>query len=134
MGGWSGMAKAAWDGIVAIFHTAINSLIQMLNKIPGVDIETKFGAMPEVPGTDIGVNTMDGSAAAQKARDTINAAIPSLSPARPNAVPPGGLLTSIQNNSSSQNKGTHVENVNITNTKPMSPLELENMVAMSVGG
>ena len=134
MGGWSGMAKAAWDGIVAIFHKAINGLIEMLNKIPGVDIETRFGAMPEVPGTDIGVNSVDSAAAAQRAQQTINAAIPSLSPARPNAVPPGGLLTSIQNNNSSQNKGTHVENLNINNAKPMTPLELENMMAMSVGG
>ena len=134
MGGWSGMAKAAWDGIVAIFHTAINGLIEMLNKIPGVDIETRFGAMPEAPGTDIGVNTADSAAAAQRAQQTINAAIPSLSPARPNAVPPGGLLTSIQNNNSSQNKGTHVENLNINTAKPMTPLELENMMAMSVGG
>ena len=134
MGGWAGMAKAAWDGIVAIFHKAINGLIEMLNKIPGVDIETRFGAMPEVPGTDIGVNTVDSAAAAQRAQQTINAAIPSLSPARPNAVPPGGLLTSIQNNTSSQNKGTHVENLNINTAKPMTPLELESMVAMSVGG
>jgi TP901 family phage tail tape measure protein len=134
MGGWSGMAKAAWDGIVAIFHKSINNLIEMLNKIPGVDIETKFGAMPEVPGTDIGVNTVDGAAAAQKARDTINAAIPSLSPARPNAVPPGGLLTSIQNNNSSQNKGTHVETLNINTGKAMTPLELENMMSMAVPG
>ncbi|WP_223497592.1 phage tail tape measure protein [Pseudomonas sp. BF-R-16] len=134
MGGWSGMAKAAWDGIVAIFHTAINSLIEMLNKIPGVDIETKFGAMPEVPGTDIGVNTVDGSAAAQKAQQAINGAIPSLSPARPNAVPQGGLLTSIQNNNSSQNRGMHVEKVEIHNSKPMSQLEMENMVNMAVPG
>lgn len=134
MGGWAGMAKAAWDGIVAIFHTAINGLIEMLNKIPGVDIETRFGAMPEVPGTDIGVNTMDSAAAAQRAQQTINAAIPSLSPARPNAVPQGGLLTSIQNNNSSQNKGMHVEKVEIHNSKPMTSLEMENMVAMSVGG
>ncbi|QOU03817.1 phage tail tape measure protein [Pseudomonas fluorescens] len=134
MGGWAGMAKAAWDGIVAIFHTAINGLIEMLNQIPGVDIETRFGAMPEVPGTDIGVNTMDSAAAAQRAQQTINAAIPSLSPARPNAVPQGGLLTSIQNNNSSQNKGMHVEKVEIHNSKPMTSLEMENMVAMSVGG
>jgi hypothetical protein len=90
--------------------------------------------MPEVPGTDIGANTVDGAAAAQKAQQTINAAIPSLSPARPNAVPPGGLLTSIQNNNSSQNKGTHVETLNINTAKPMTPLELENMMSMAVPG
>lgn len=133
MGGWSGMAKAAWDGIVAIFHTAINNLIEMLNKIPGVDIETRFGAMPEVPGTDIGVNTVDATAAAQKAQQTINAAIPSLSPVRPNAVPQGGLLTSIQN-TQTQNRGMHVEKVEIHNSKPMTTLEMEDMVARSVAG
>ncbi len=53
---------------------------------------------------------------------------------RPNAVPPGGLLTSIQNNNSSQNKGTHVETLNINTAKPMTPLELENMMSMAVPG
>ena len=85
-------------------------------------------------GTAAGARFLYGAAAAQKAQQTINAAIPSLSPARPNAVPQGGLLTSIQNNNSSQNKGTHVENMNIHTAKPMTPLELENMMAMSVGG
>jgi hypothetical protein len=49
-------------------------------------------------------------------------------------VPPGGLLTKIQNNSSSQNKGVHVENITIQNSKQMNPLEMENMVSMAVGG
>lgn len=162
MGGWSAMAKGAWDSIVGVFYKAINSLIEMINSIPGVNIEARFGGMPEIPGVDAAVsaantasasqtingaipgmpkvpgvdaavrvaNTADASQTAQK---TINAAIPSLSPSRPTAVPRGGLLTSIQN-SSSQSKGTHVENVNIHTAKPMSPLELENMVAMGVGG
>lgn len=53
MGGWGSMARAAWDGIVGIFHKAINGLIAMLNSIPGVNIETTFGdvpAPPQVPG------------------------------------------------------------------------------------
>lgn len=53
MGGWGNMARAAWDGIVGIFHKAINGLIEMLNSIPGVNIETTFGAVPappQVPG------------------------------------------------------------------------------------
>ena len=58
----------------------------------------------------------------------------SLSPTRPEAVPRGGLLSSIQNNNQTQNKGTHVENINIRTDKPMTPLELENMMAMAVGG
>ncbi|WP_339538368.1 phage tail tape measure protein [Pseudomonas sp. RA_15y_Pfl2_54] len=134
VGGWSGMVKTAWDSIVSVFQKAINSLIELMNNIPGVNIEARLGDMPEVPGVDAATNAADTANAAQKAQQTINAAIPSLSPARPSAVPPGGLLTSIQNNNSSQNKGTHVENVNIHTGKPMSPLEMENMVAMAVGG
>lgn len=133
MGGWSGMAKAAWDGIVGIFQKAINSLIEMLNKIPGVNIEASLGDMPQIPGTGAAIKAADTANAAQKARQTINGAIPSLSPTRASAVPPGGLLTSIQN-TNNQNKGSPVENVNIYTSKPMTPLELENMVAMGVGG
>ncbi|AIS15525.1 tail protein [Pseudomonas chlororaphis subsp. aurantiaca] len=49
MGGWAGMAKAAWDGIVAIFQKAIDGVIELLNKIPGVNIETRFGDLPAAP-------------------------------------------------------------------------------------
>ncbi|MNZ84625.1 hypothetical protein D3C78_1033890 [compost metagenome] len=133
MGGWSSMAKGAWDSIVGVFYKAINSLVELINSIPGVNIEARFGGIPEVPGVDAAVSAANTAGAAQKAQQTINAAIPSLSPTRASAVPPGGLLTSIQN-TSSQNKGTHVENVNIHTAKPMTPLELENMVAMGVGG
>ncbi|MFC3939164.1 phage tail tape measure protein [Pseudomonas gingeri NCPPB 3146 = LMG 5327] len=134
MGGWAGMAKGAWDAIVQVFYKAINGLIEMLNKLPGVNIETRFGDLPELPGTDVAMGAAERAVSAQQAQQNINAAIPSLSPARPNAVPPGGLLTSIQNNNSSQNKGTHVENLNIHTGKPMTPLELENMMAMAVPG
>ncbi|AJO81040.1 phage tail tape measure protein [Pseudomonas sp. MRSN 12121] len=134
MDGWSGMAKAAWDSIVGVFTKAINGLIEMINSIPGVNIEARLGAMPEVPGIEAATSAADTANAAQKAQQTINAAIPSLSPTRPSAVPPGGLLTRIQNNTNNQNKGTHVENVNIHTGKAMTPLEMENMVAMAVGG
>lgn len=123
MGGWSGMAKAAWDGIVAIFHSAINGLIALLNKIPGVDIKAQFGELPAGPN-------LDSLEAAQRAQQTINDAIPSLSPSRAAAVPPGGLLTSIQNNST-QNKGTHVENQHIYTSKPMTTHELEGLMGMA---
>ncbi|WP_407728893.1 phage tail tape measure protein [Pseudomonas helleri] len=132
MGGWSGMAKAAWDSIANVFKQAINGLIDMMNKIPGVNIETRFGELPQVPGAEAAIRAADTASAADKAQQTINAAIPSLSPSRPTAVPRGGLLTSIQN-TSNQNQGTHVEKVEIHTAKPMSPLELENMLAMGVG-
>ncbi|NBF13535.1 phage tail tape measure protein [Pseudomonas sp. Fl4BN1] len=133
MGGWAGMAKGAWDAIVGVFYKAINSLIEMINTIPGVNIEARLGDMPTIPGAEQATSAADVASAAQKAQQTISAAIPSIAPTRPNAVPPGGLLTSIQN-TSNQNKGTHVENVNIHTGKAMTPLELENMMGMAVSG
>jgi len=129
MGGWGSMARAAWDGIVGIFHKAINGLIELLNKIPGVNIEASVGAMPDMPGSDAATLQAER---ARKAQQAINDAIPSLSPQRANAVPPGGLLTSIQN-TSNQNRGTHVEKVEIHTGKAISPLEIENMLQMAAG-
>lgn len=159
MGGWAGMAKAAWDSIAGIFSSAINSLIAMLNKIPGVEIDAQFGAMPEVPALDAtqppSTPAIDRAmrqalpsttpavpplvlapmpaAQAEQTQQRINDPLTGLSPQRANAVPPGGLLTSIQN-TNNQDKGTRVEKVEIHTGKAMSPLELENMLGMAVGG
>ncbi|WP_242196010.1 MULTISPECIES: phage tail tape measure protein [unclassified Pseudomonas] len=271
MGGWSNMASAAWDAIVNIFKSAISGLIEMLNKIPGVNIEAAFGDMPaapelptisapqveapllpqlvsapqqpiqapplvlapmpkapapvmptlealqppakapalvlapapmavapaiatpavlqppaqlpaqvlapvpkalapvaqpqtpkELPRTlpklvavppvqtpaPIGpqltipqplqtpplVTAPAPTEKAEQSQQRINGSVSSLSPKRPDAVPRGGFLASIQNNNQTQNKGTHVENVNIHTAKQMTPLELEGMLAMAVGG
>lgn len=163
-------AKAVWDGILwafanlspfALLGNALRGLIELLNKIPGVEIDTSFADLPSVPGgaeamsaanqasagvladTSIAdlpnvpggaeaMSAADQASAAQKAQQTINAAIPSLSPTGASAVPPGGLLTSIQN-TSSQNKGTHIEKMEIHTSKQMTQLELENMIEMSAG-
>ena len=200
--------KAVWDALLwafsnlspfAILGNALKGLIELLNKIPGVEIDTSFADLPDVPtvpqpqgaslpmpstpavdnalaqvmpkapmplmlaqapavevpaatiprvlvpeapmpATLAPVPVVVEQAAAmplqsergQQARQTINDAIPSLSPSRPSAVPPGGLLTSIQN-TNSLNKGTHVEKVEIHTSKPMTPMELENMMEMSSG-
>ncbi len=180
IGGWTGMASAAWDGIVRIFKDAISSLVEMLNKIPGVQIDAVFGDMPkapEIPGLEMPVPstpavdralqvakaplTMPVSvpqaatplvmaqAAAiapkvmtdslneqpEQARQRMSAGVGSLSPQRPVSVPQGGLLRTIQNTTNqTQNKGTHVETININTAKPMTPLEVENMMAMAVSG
>ena len=154
IGGWAGMASAAWDGIVAIFKGAINGLITMLNKIPGVQIDAAFGDMPkapEIPGIEVAQQPLAARPAlsvvpplvmaktsteqADEARQRMSASTTSLSPSRPTAVPQGGLLRSIQNtNNQTQNKGTHVETLNINTAKPMTPLEVENMMSMAVGG
>lgn len=232
MGGWGAMAQSAWDGIVAIFQKAISGLIDMLNKIPGVNIETTFGDVPtppnvpQIPGqaVPIGVTpmpapaltlpepralmtvqqeaplmaalptateppapvakvleqqpkTLPGAALApaaiapaaalppavepiapllkrmeampaapvqvevaapieqaERSRERLAQAAPSITPVRPNAVPQGGLMKQIQNNTQSQDRRMHVEKVEINNgSKPMTPLELENMIGMAVG-
>lgn len=123
MGGWSGMARSAWDGIVAIFHSAINGLIAMLNNIPGVNIKARFGELPAGPN-------LDSLEAAKRVQQTINAVIPSLSPSRATSVPPGGLLSSIQNNST-QNKGTHIEKFEYNTNKPMTAHDLQGLMELA---
>lgn len=71
---------------------------------------------------------------AEQSQKRINTSIAGLSPTRPNAVPRGGLLKSIQNNNQTQSKSTNVETINIHNSQPMNPLEMENMLSMAVGG
>ena len=167
---------------MSIFRDAISGLIEMLNKIPGVQIDAAFGDMPkapEIPGlqaqipatlaapgvqapvpstpaVDRALQTARLPLAARssmtvapslvmapaaneqadQARKKMTATTASISPTRPTAVPQGGLLRSIQNttNSQTQNKGTHVENININTAKPMTPLEIENMMSMAVSG
>ncbi|BAP43933.1 prophage PSPPH06, TP901 family tail tape measure protein [Pseudomonas sp. StFLB209] len=153
IGGWTGLASAAWDGIVAIFRDAINGLVAMLNKIPGVEIDAVFGDMPkapEIPGISAPlvttpaaaqlVTTPDLGEQAEQTRKRMSAAVGSVSPQRAESVPQGGLLRQIQTNNNATNtsaqpakSGVHVENLNLTNTKPMTNLELENMIGMAVG-
>lgn len=71
---------------------------------------------------------------ADQARQRMTSDAASISPSKPTAVPQGGLLRSIQNTSNqSQDKNIRVDKVEIHTAKPMSPLELENMMSMAVG-
>lgn len=133
MGGWTGMAKAAWDGIVSVFQAAVNGLIELLNKIPGVNIEARLGDMPTIPGAEQAVTAAETANISQNAQQALSASVPSLAPTRPNAVPKGGLLSSIQNTSSQTDSSRKVENVNIYNSQPMDAQRLEGMLEMAVG-
>lgn len=168
-------AKAIWDVFIwgltnlspfALLGAALKGLIALLNKIPGINIDTTFGDVPNVPnvpGSEVAVAatappstpaidralqhaTVNSAptvpplvlapmpaAQAEQTQQRINEPLAGLAPQRANAVPPGGLLTSIQN-TSNQDKGTRVEKVEIHTGKSMSPLELENMLGMAVGG
>ncbi|WP_296231524.1 phage tail tape measure protein [uncultured Pseudomonas sp.] len=177
--GVTAVASAIWDGFIwgltnlspfALLGRALQGLIALLNKIPGINIDASFAELPSMPGSpEIKSATPvpdpvpvppaiaaalqasrqdlvtalpsapvehatrpDVSTIGVQLRDAISATAPSLAPQRANAVPRGGLLSSIQN-STSQNKGNHIEKVEIHTSKPMTPLELENMMEMAAG-
>ncbi|HFF2273185.1 TPA: phage tail tape measure protein [Pseudomonas aeruginosa] len=86
-------------------------------------------ALPQatVPPAPVASERLD---AAQRAREAINRAIPSLSPSQPASVPRGGLLQTIQN-SNRTDRGTHIEKVEIRTDKPLTPHELEGLLEMA---
>lgn len=172
-------ANTIWDAFIwsltnispfAVIGKALKGLIELLNKIPGINIDTTFGevpAVPEIPGAsnrqsplpstpavDRALQAAQGPLAArpalsivpplvmaparteqaEQARQSMTASAANISPRGPTAVPQGGLMRSIQNTTNqSQDKGIRVDKVEIHTAKPMSPLELENMVSMAVG-
>lgn len=142
--GITGEATACWDSLLLVFaqlspfnllRKALKGVIALLNLIPGVEIDTCFAelpAMPTVPDMPgaTAMTALEQANAAQKAQQTINAAIPSLSPNRASAVPPGGLLTQIQN-SSTQPNGKQVETVNIYTSKPMTSHDLQGLMELA---
>ncbi|WP_323600728.1 phage tail tape measure protein [Pseudomonas putida] len=140
IGGWTGLAKSAWDGIVAIFKDSINSLIGMLNKIPGVEIDAVFTDLPKTPqlpglSAPIAATSSLGEQAEQT-RQRMSQSAAGISPRAATAVPPGGLLRSIQSSTTTNNdqgKKTHIETLNINTGKTMTSHELENLMEMAAG-
>ncbi|MFP3678875.1 phage tail tape measure protein [Pseudomonas sp. SIMBA_041] len=153
---WSAFTTAWSDlSVFDLLGDAANGLIELLNQIPGINIETRF-ATPTAPGTAeaLGVATGPGTPEAlhgalvpgvpeamqaadqanmaTKAQQTINGAIPSLLPAGPSEVPAGGLMQSFQNNTT-QNKGTQIGKVEIHTSQPLSQHELDKMLEMAAG-
>jgi hypothetical protein len=89
-----------------------------------------LAAIPAVSAPAQGESPVD---LVERNRERLAQAAPSVSPVRPNAVPQGGLMSSIQNTTQNQDRGMRIEKVEINTSKPMTPLELENMVSMAVG-
>ncbi|PAU61951.1 phage tail tape measure protein, partial [Pseudomonas sp. PIC25] len=84
-------ATAIWEGLLwaftnlspfALLGKALKGLIALLNTIPGVEIDTHFADLPTPPAAGEVMDVAERSGAAQRAQQTINAAIPSLSPSR----------------------------------------------------
>ncbi|MCG8295782.1 phage tail tape measure protein [Pseudomonas entomophila] len=162
MSGWIDLAKVAWAGITSVFRSAVDGLIELLNVIPGINIEARFGDLPEVPQLPRQVAAMPTTSGPMSAAQLMRVPAPALlmapatsavapieqvdqqrqrlartaldlSPARPASVPPGGLIPLIQNTTQAQDRRMHVEKVEINTSKAMSPLELEQMMEMAVG-
>lgn len=133
MSGWADFAKSAWDSITKVFHGALDGLIEMLNKIPGVNIETRFGDLPQTPEVPTPSALTAPIDQLERQRQRMTQTALNLSPASPTSVPQGGLMTQIQNTTQAQDRRMHVEKVEINTSKAMNPLELEQMMAMAVG-
>ncbi|HDR3106965.1 TPA: phage tail tape measure protein [Pseudomonas aeruginosa] len=72
-------------------------------------------------------NALEG---AEKARESINRAIPRLAPQQATSVPPGGFLRAIQN-TNTVNRGMHVEKVEIHTSKAPTAHDLEGLLEMA---
>ncbi|EIU3154825.1 phage tail tape measure protein [Pseudomonas aeruginosa] len=72
-------------------------------------------------------NALEG---AEKARESINTAIPRLAPQQAASVPPGGFLRAIQN-TNTVNRGMHVEKVEIHTSKAPTAHDLEGLLEMA---
>lgn len=81
--------------------------------------------VPQVP--PLPPQPMEG---AEKARESINRAIPRLAPQQAASVPPGGFLRAIQN-TSTVNRGMHVEKVEIHTSKAPTAHDLEGLLEMA---
>lgn len=88
---------------------------------------------PAVPQTPVPVELEPPAAQVERTRERMVQAAPSITPTRPTAVPKGGLMSSIQNTTNNTDRRPHIEKVEINTSKPMTPLELENMIGMAVG-
>lgn len=81
--------------------------------------------VPQVP--PLPPQPMEG---AEKARESINRAIPRLAPQQAASVPPGGFLRAIQN-TNTVNRGMHVEKVEIHTSKAPTAHDLEGLLEMA---
>ena len=81
--------------------------------------------VPQVP--PLPPQPMEG---AEKARESINRAIPRLAPQQAASVPPGGFLRAIQN-TNTVNRGMRVEKVEIHTSKAPTAHDLEGLLEMA---
>ncbi|USD19764.1 phage tail tape measure protein [Microbulbifer variabilis] len=116
-----------WDELMAWFSNttplkllgkSLDWLIDKLNMIPGVNI----GGGGEVKITE----------KIEQEREAMHQASAGISQSRPGAVPSGGLLQQV-NQATTNNRGTHVEAINVHTTGSVSGYQLADELAMAGG-
>lgn len=127
---WNDFTTAWSDlSVFDLLGEAANGFIELLNLIPGINIETRFGSSPGVPEA---LGAAEQASQGAKAQQAVNDAMPNLSPTGASQVPSGGLMQSFQN-TTNQHRGTQVAKVEIHTSQPMTPHELDSMLNMAAG-
>jgi len=91
-------------------------------------------AATQPPGIRQGLTAYDRAQRPLDVREALARSAPSLSPARPTNVPPGGLLKVMQTtNNTTTRSGPHIENLTVNTSEPLTPYALENLITMAAG-
>lgn len=126
---WTGLIKNVWTGLLKIIAAAIDTIIEYINYIPGVNI--KFRASNYVP--DFSAVEEQGEKAKQAGQAVINAQ-------KTNTSNDGGAINKAINGvqllSAQQQptKQVHIENFNVTSSKSIDNTEMDNLMQMATGG
>ncbi|MDT4859472.1 hypothetical protein FQZ97_939810 [compost metagenome] len=103
---------------------AIPSAVERLQPAavaPGLERLQPVTTLPGVTAADAGADTREELPRPRQAAS---------------AVPPGGLMKAFQqtfNNNTNQRNGTHIEQLTVNTSEPLTPFALENMIAMAAG-
>lgn len=127
MGSWSGLLKKIWLGYLQIIAGAIDKIIEYINYIPGVNIEFRAANhLPDFSGIEEPTQKLkkasQGVIDAQRTNGTGNSQ---------------GIMANYMQlqsqNGQSLSKTIQIENFTVSNSKPMTQGELQNMVQMAGG-
>lgn len=127
MGSWSGLLKKIWLGYLQIIAGAIDKIIEYINYIPGVNIEFRAADhLPDFSGIEEPTQKLkkagQGVIDAQRTNGTGNSQ---------------GIMANYMQlqsqNGQSLSKTIQIENFTVSNSKPMTQGELQNMVQMAGG-
>lgn len=124
---WGDVFKNIWNSLVKVVATSIDQIIEYLNYIPGVNIEFRAADhLPDFSGIEEPTQKLkkagQGVIDAQRTNSTGNSQ---------------GIMANYMQLQSQQgqslSKTIQIENFNVSNSKPITQGELQNMVQMAGG-